>query len=199
MLYLNVCPVLRKGLPILKLALIPLVFVLISSCNKNRGNDVSQEFVKLDAPLEEVLSKITLLIPSSENENGQRVEMTVGSTYTGKYVPPNPLGESDRIRYDFLKQHAVEGNRYIFVVVAYNTGGSGVFYYITAVDKSTLKSVDEIFLDDQPKIEQVVLTTPRTDTVSVTYIERLGAKHDPINTRQKHFVINQGQLQEVSR
>ncbi len=170
------------------LAVIGIAFALTSGCVRN-PDAIPKKFVKLDAPLENVLSKITL----------STHDVAVGDTYTGTIIPPDSEGESDRIEYTFLKQYAVEGTRSIFAIVAYNAGGSGVFHYLTAVDKTTLKSTDEIFLDDRPKIVQVLLTDPKIDTVSVTYIKREGVEYPPKNTIQQHFIVKQGKLQEVSR
>lgn len=162
---------------ILKLVSILLVFPCSIGC-------AQKAFIALDAPLEDVLPHITLIVPESE----EKKEITVGRTYTGEVIPPNPLGESDRIHYYFLKEYAIEADRYIFVIVSYNTGGNGSFYYLTAVDKTTLKSVDEMLLGDRVKIEQVVLTAP--GTVSVTYIERNGVQYDPQHIVQRHFKMS---------
>ena len=66
----------------------------------------------------------------------------------------------------------MEGNRYVFTVVSYNLGGSGTFYYLTAIDKSTLKSVSEVLLGDRVQISSLEVSKPKSDTVKITYKDR---------------------------
>lgn len=174
--------------------LVALMFVVIYGCNQKKNKD----FVKLDAPLEEVLPKITLI---AEVEDGEPVEFTVGSTFHGKVEHVTDSGNTHKFTYSFSNQHVVEGNKYIFAVAAYNWGGSGTFHYLTAIDKTSLKSVSEVLLGDRVKTEKISLTTPDTDTVSITYMDRESGTaftETPDKKKEKHFKMDQGPLQEVS-
>ncbi len=53
---------------------------MIYSCNQNPGDD----FVKLDAPLEEVLPRITVIVPEKQDKDGKALEIIVGKTFKGK-------------------------------------------------------------------------------------------------------------------
>ncbi len=99
-----------------------------------------------------------------------------------------------------LNQHAVEGNRYIYTVVSYNLGGSGTFYYLTAIDKSSLKSVSEVRLGDRVQITSLALSFPRTDTVAINYKDRekgTAFTESPDKDVSKHFHIEQSKLSQV--
>lgn len=170
--------------------------VLICSCNQNPGDD----FVKLDAPLKEVLPKITVIVPDEQDKDGKALEITVGETFKGKAEYLLSDGETHELQYSLLNQHAVEGNRYIYTVVSYNLGGSGTFYYLTAIDKSTLKSVSEVLLGDRVQITSLELSMPRSDTVKITYKDRelrTAFTDKPDKDVTKHFHIEQSKLTEV--
>ena len=145
-----------------------LVVALIVGCKQNRSDD----FVKLEEPLKDVLPKITLIAPEEKDKDGKPLEITVGSEFKGEGEYSIGGGETHKFRYTFLSQYAVEGNKYIYAVVSYNWGGSGNFYYLTAIDKTTLKSVSQFFLGDRVKIESVGFKMDPFDTVSVSYKER---------------------------
>ncbi len=197
MLYQVSDQIFRNFLNANKFVLILLAVVLIFGCNQNRGKD----FIKLDAPLEEVLPQIVLIAPEQQDKNGQPLEITVGSTFSGEGEYGIGDGETHGFRWTFFNQHAVEGNRYIFAVTSYNWGGSGTFYYLTVVDKTTLKSVSEVLLGDRVKIESVALTAPNTDSVSVNYMDResgTAMADTPDKAVEKHFKMDQEQLKEMS-
>ncbi len=170
--------------------------VLILSCNQNPGDD----FVKLDAPLKEVLPKITVIVPGEQDKDGKALEIIVGETFKGKAEYLISEGETHQLDYSVLNQHAVEGNRYIYTVVSYNLGGSGTFYYLTAIDKSTLKSVSEVLLGDRVQITSLELSMPRSDTVKITYKDReqgTAFTENPDKDVSKHFHIEQSKLTQV--
>ena len=170
--------------------------VMICSCNQNTPKD----FVKLDALLEEVLPKITVIVPGEQDKDGKALEITVGETFKGKAEYLLSDGETHELQYALLNQHAVEGNRYIYTVVSYNLGGSGTFYYLTAIDKSTLKSVSEVLLGDRVQISSLELSTPRSDIVKITYKDRelrTAFTDKPDKDVTKHFHIEQSKLTEV--
>ena len=157
-----------------KLVLILLVVVIIYGCNQNRSKKTFKDLVNKDsfASLEDMLPQIVLIAPEQQDKNGQPLEITVGNTFSGEGEYGIGGGETHGFRWTLFNQHAVGGNRYIFAVASYNWGGSGTFYYLTAVDKTTLKSVSEVLLGDRVKIENVTLIAPGTDTVSVNYMDR---------------------------
>ncbi len=171
----------RKLIPIL------LFIFFICGCNQKRGED----FVKLETPLEEALPKITLTVPDIEdNNNDEPIEITVGNSFEGIEEYSIHGDETQKIHYTYHKLHTIEGNKYIFSVVSYNFGGTGTFYYLTAVDKTMLKSVDEVLLGDRIIINKVKLDMPNSDTVTISYTDRkLGTAmtEKPDNPVEKHF------------
>lgn len=178
-----------------KILLVLFFAVMISSCNQNPG-----DFVKLDASLEEVLPRITVSVPEEQDKDGKALEITVGETFKGNAEYLISDGETHELEYSLLSEHVVEGNRYIYTVVSYNLGGSGTFYYLTAIDKSTLKSVDEVLLGDRVQITSLALGMPRSDTVKITYKDReLGTAftEKPDKDVNKHFSMEQSKLTEV--
>ncbi len=174
--------------------LLVFVVILICGCDQKRGED----YVKLDAPLEEVLPKITLVVPE-EKLKTQPIEISVGSTYVGKGEYSIDEDNTHGFQYIFHNKHVVEGNKYIFTVVSYNWGGSGTFYYLTAIDKVTLKSVDEVFLGDRVEIQKISLEKPNSDTVTINYVDRksgtaMTEKSD--KPEEKHYGMHNGELNQ---
>ena len=85
-------------------------------------------------------------------------------------------------------------------MVSYNWGGSGSFYYLTAIDKTTLKSVSQFFLGDRVKIESVEFKMDPSDIVSVSFKERetgtpMAAPPDKLV--EMDFVMHENQLTDV--
>ena len=78
--------------------------------NKLRNGD----FVKLDEPLKDILPKITLIAPEEKNKDGNPLEVTVGSEFSGEGNYSIGGSETHKFQYTFLNQHAVEGNKYIY-------------------------------------------------------------------------------------
>ena len=194
----------RNSLKIHQLLLILLAVVVIYGCNQNRDKETTKDSDKTDGDtsLEDVLPKITLIAPGDyQNKDGQPLEIVVGSAYSGKGEYLLEEGETHGFSYTFFKQHAVEGEKFIFAVAAYNWGGSGTFYYLIAVDKTTFKSVNEVLLGDRVKVESIALTNPNTDTVSINYMDRetgTDMASDPDKAIEKHFKMDQKELKEVS-
>ena len=154
--------------------------------------------VKLDGALEEVLPKITLIIPIKKLDN-QFIEIRVGGTFSGKGEYSIEKDETHEFEFTFHKKHVVEGNKYIFAVVSYNWGGTGTFYYLTAIDKVTLKSVDEAFLGDRVEIEKISLEIPNSDTVTINYNDRkigTAMTEKPDDPIEKHYGASLGELSQ---
>lgn len=171
---------------------------LIFGCNPNHSGD----FVKLDAPLKEVLPKLTLEVPEEEDENGEPIVITVGDAFSGKGEYSIGNGETHEFQYNFFKQHVAEGHSYIFAVVSYNWGGSGTFYYLTAIDKTTLKGDKEYLLGDRVEIKKLA-TAKRpvtSDIVSMTYMDRdseTSMSEKPDKLIEYDFIIKDGELTTV--
>lgn len=81
----------------------------------------------------------------------------------------NKDGRTDSY-YRILSKYAVETNRYIFVPLDGWGGGSGIFRSLHAVDKKTLRTVEEIALGDRSGIWELTVADPSTNTISITYI-----------------------------
>lgn len=173
--------------------IILLSLIVICGCTQTQSGD----FAKLDAPLDEVLPKLTLVAPGENDENGKPIEFTVGDDYSGTREFSIGNGESHEFQYNFFKQHVVEGNRYIFAVVSYNWGGSGTFYYLTAFDKTTLKNVDSVLLGDRIEISSVSLPDRNTDHVSIIYMDResgTSMSENPDKKVDTGFAMHDGKL-----
>ncbi len=197
MLYSSVHQFSRNFLKVFTLVLISLMIVLIYGCIQNRSKD----FIKLDAPLRDVLPKITLVVPEEESKDGKPLEITVGSTFSGEGEYTVGAGETHKFTYTFHKKHVVEANKYIFVVVSYNWGGTGTFYYLTAVEKTTFKGAQAFLLGDRVKIKNVAKFKPfGGDAVTINYEGResgTSMSGKPDKLIEKYFSMERGQLEEL--
>ena len=188
------------------------VFVLPQTSNSSRvtivGKDEvdTEDFVKLDMPLEKMLTKITFTVTHLSGHSNEEVvfEGEGVTCHPDRMVLTQKFEENERTYYPYyilLPQYAVEGNRYIFVPLAQNGGGSGVFWNLNVVDKKTLRSVDDVGLGDRAAVKEVILADVDSDTVSITYIKRevrdRKVVYDPDKAIKKHFRMIQGTLQEV--
>ena len=175
-----------------------------------RVGDSTEGFVKLEMPLEEALTKITFIVTWLSGEGSDEVifEGEGVTRYPDRVVLTQETeiyGRTYYENYTLLTQHAVEGNRYIFVPLAQWGGGSGVFLDLNVVDKKTLRTVDEVALGDRTDVRDVVLADAHSETVTITYIKREvkgiedGYKvvYDPKKAITRYFRMIQGTLQEV--
>lgn len=196
MLYASVHQISQNLLKVITPILIALLIVLMSGCTQTHGKD----FVKLDEPLRKVLPKIILVVPE-EKDKGHPIEITVGNTYSGKGKYTLDEDKTHEFQYTFHKKHVVEGNKYIFAVVSYNWGGTGTFYYLTAVDKTTLKSAHEFLLGDRVKIKKIAMHFPYiSDYVTINYMGResgTSMSEKPDKAIEQHFTIHQGKLTDI--
>ena len=174
------------------------------------AGDSTEGFVKLEMPLQEVLTKITFIVTWLSGEGSDEVifEGENVTHYPDRIVLTQEVevyGRTYYENYTLLTQHAVEGNRYIFVPLAQWGGGSGVFLDLNVVDKKTLRTVDEVALGDRTDVRDVVLADTHNEIVTITYITREvkgiedGYKvvYDPKNAIKRNFRMIQGTLQEV--
>ncbi len=164
------------------------------------------DFIKLKMPLEEVLTKITFIVTDLSGDSNEEVVFEgEGVTRDSDYIHLRKREGDWYSYYTLLTQHAVEGNRYIFVPLAQSGGGSGVFWDLNVVDKKTLRTVDEVSLGDRTDVREVILADAHSDTVTITYIKRevkgiedsYKVVYDPKKAIKKHFRMIQGTLQEV--
>ena len=174
----------------------------------------AEGFIKLGMPLEEALTKITFMYPSLKSGDliGAIIFEGEGVTREKDYIQlKKPIkrvdrwtGEEEVYRhsyYTLLSKYAIESNRYIFVPLGVNGGGSGTFWDLNVVDKKTLRTVEAVGLGDRSRIEEIALADPASDTVTITYIRREIKKgeplHDPKKAIEKHFRMLEGILREV--
>ncbi len=172
----------------------------------------AEGFIELGMPLEEALTKITFMYPSLKSGNliGAIIFEGEGVTRKNDYIQlRKPIkrwwaGEEEAYRhsyYTLLSKYAIEGNRYIFVPLGVNGGGSGTFWDLNVVDKKILRSVESVGLGDRSRIEEIALADAHSDTVTITYIRRKVIKgepsHDPKKAIEKHFRMIEGILREV--
>ena len=122
------------------------VFVLPQTGNSSRvtivGKDEvdTEDFVKLDMPLEKMLTRITFTVTDLSGDSNEEVvfEGEGVTCHPDRMVLTQKFEENERTYYPYyilLPQYAVEGNRYIFVPLAQNGGGTGVFWDLNVVDK----------------------------------------------------------------
>ena len=170
-------------------------------------------FVKLEMPLEEAFTKITFMYPSLKSGDliGAIVFEGEGVTREKDYIKLKEYRKAwtregvsyNRLSsfYILLSKYAVEGNRYIFVPLGVNGGGSGTFWDLNVVDKKTLRTVEAGSLGDRSRIKEIALADAHSDTVTITYIRREVIKgkpaHDPKNAITKHYRMIEGTLREV--
>ncbi|MDE0484078.1 MAG: hypothetical protein OXI67_15985 [Candidatus Poribacteria bacterium] len=196
MLYSRVHQISRYFLKTFILILISYLIVLVYGCNQNRSKD----FIKLDASLRDVLPKITLIVPEEKGKDGKPLEITVGSTFSGEGEYTVGAGETQKFTYTFHKKHVLEGNKYIYAVVSYNWGGTGTFYYLTAINKITLKGDQEFLLGDRVRIKNLAMTKRPMGFVSLNYMGRepgTSMSEKPDKAIEQHFTIHQGKLMDV--
>ncbi len=194
-------PSVESILRTLAFSLFSVAIVFAAGCNQRTATQkTGAGFVKLNTSLEDALAKVTLIVPEmSGDESGTPIEVVVGAAFTGEGMYDIGGGETHGFRYTLLSQYAVEGNRYLFVPVGYNWGGSGTFFFLTAVDKATLKSVSEADLGDRVRVQKAALASPRSDSVAITYLARGDyGVYDPSKAVEIRFKMVDSRLQEVS-
>ncbi len=166
----------------------------------------AEDFVKLEMPLEEALTKITFVVTWLSGEGSDEVIFQGENViHTPDYIELRIPYEDDSGRYSsykILTKYAVETNRYIFVPLDEWGGGSGIFRSLHAVDKKTLRTVEEIALGDRSRLKEIILADAATNTVSITYIRREVIKgkptHDPNKAIKAHLRMIDGKLRDVA-
>ena len=134
----------------------------------------AEDFVKLEMPLEEALTKITFVVEWLSGDGSTEVIFQGENVIrTPDYIEFRRPYENDSSRYSsykILTKYAAETNRYIFVPLDDWGGGSGIFRSLHAVDKKTLRTVEEIALGARSGIWGLTVADSSTNTISITYI-----------------------------
>ena len=163
----------------------------------------AEDFVKLEIPLEEALTKITFIVTWLSGEGSDEVIFEgEGVIRTSDYIELRS-DEDEHGRYSYhkiLPKYAVEGNRYIFVPLVEGGGGSGAFWNLHVVDKKTLRTVDYIGLGDRTRIKEIILADASTNTVSIIYSPREVTDSKGLYPKKaitKHFRMIEGIAREV--
>ena len=166
----------------------------------------AEDFVKLEMPLEEALTKITFSVTWLSGDGSTEVNFQGENVIrTPDYIELRIPYENDSSRYSsykILTEYAVETNRYIFVPLDYWGGGSGIFRSLHVVDKKTLRTVEEIMLGDRSGIRELTVADPSTNTISITYIREedwRGNLTDSLDKAIKgHLRMIDGKLRDVA-
>ena len=166
----------------------------------------AEGFIRLGMPLEEVLTKITFVVTWLSGEGSDEVIFEgEGVIHTPDYIELRIPYEDDSGRYSsykILTKYAVETNRYIFVPLDDWGGGSGIFRSLHAVDKKTLRTVEEIALGGRSGIWELTVADPSTNTISITYIREedwRGNLTDSLDKAIKgHLRMIDGKLRDVA-
>ena len=166
----------------------------------------AEDFVKLEMPLEEALTKITFVVEWLSGEGSDEVIFEgEGIIRTPDYIELRIPYEDDSGRYSsykILTKYAVETNRYIFVPLDDWGGGSGIFRRLHAVDKKTLRTVEEIALGDRSGIWELTVADPSTNTISITYVREEDWRGNFTDSRDKaikgHLRMIDGKLRDVA-
>ena len=166
----------------------------------------AEGFIKLEMPLEEALTKITFVVTWLSGDGSDEVIFEgEGVIRTSDYIELRIPYEDDSGRYSsykILSKYAVETNRYIFVLLDDWGGGSGVFRSLHAVDKKTLRTVEEIALGGRSGIWGLTAADPATNTIAMTYIREedwRGNLEDSIDKAiTGHLRMIEGKLRDVA-
>ena len=166
----------------------------------------AEGFIKLEMPLEEALTKTTFVVEWLSGEGSNEVVFEgEGVIRTSDYIELRIPYEDDSGRYSsykILTKYAVETNRYIFVPLDDWGGGSGIFRSLHAVDKKTLRTVEEIALGGRSGIWGLTAADPATNTIAMTYIREedwRGNLTDSIDKAIKgHLRMIDGKLRDVA-
>ena len=165
----------------------------------------AEDFVKLEMPLEEALTKITFVVEWLSGDGSTEVIFQGENVIrTPDYIEFRRPYENDSSRYSsykILTKYAAETNRYIFVPLDDWGGGSGIFRRLQVVDKKTLRTVDYIGLGDRSRLKEITLADASTNTISITYIRReiKGGKvvYDRDKATKRHLRMIEGKLRDV--
>ena len=166
----------------------------------------AEDFVKLEMPFEEALTKTTFVVEWLSGDGSTEVIFQGENVIrTPDYIELRIPYENDSSRYSsykILTEYAVETNRYIFVPLDDWGGGSGIFRSLHVVDKKTLRTVEAIALGARSGIWGLTVADPSTNTISITYIREedwRGNLTDSLDKAIKgHLRMIDGKLRDVA-
>ena len=166
----------------------------------------AEDFVKLEMPLGEALTKITFVVTWLSGEGSTEVifqgENVIRTSDKIELRIPYENDSSRYSSYKILTKYAVETNRYIFVPLDYWGGGSGIFRSLHVVDKKTLRTVEEITLGDRSGIWGLTAADPSTNTIAMTYIRKEDWRGNLTDSIDKaitgHLRMIDGKLRDVA-
>ncbi|MDE0322941.1 MAG: formylglycine-generating enzyme family protein, partial [Candidatus Poribacteria bacterium] len=166
----------------------------------------AEGFIKLEMPLEEALTKITFVVTWLSGDGSTEVNFQGENVIrTPDYIELRIPYEDDSGRYSsykILTEYAVETNRYIFVPLDDWGGGSGIFRSLHAVDKKTLRTVEEIALGGRSGIWGLTAADPATNTIAMTYIREEDWRGNLADSLDKaitgHLRMIEGKLRDVA-
>ncbi|MCY3552801.1 MAG: formylglycine-generating enzyme family protein [Candidatus Poribacteria bacterium] len=165
-----------------------------------------EDFVKLEMPLEEALIKTTFVVRWLSGDGSTEVNFQGENVIrTPDYIELRIPYEDDSGRYSsykILTEYAVETNRYIFVPLDDWGGGSGIFRSLHAIDKKTLRTVEEIALGGRSGIWGLTAADPATNTIAMTYIREEDWRGNLTDSLDKaitgHLRMIEGKLRDVA-
>ena len=176
-----------------------ILFLLMPVCLLSCGKSVN--FIKLDAPVTTILPDVMLTVPElTATEQGHPIEFVIGNeknqyqsdVFYGQSGYKDTQGELQTFDYLVHFSDVVQTDKYIFVPVGYSWGGTGLFYYLTAIDKLTLVGVNSAYIGDRVKIVNLKVIDTGTDTVAITYIEHYAGNTYPSEKKRiKRLAIDQ--------
>lgn len=141
----------------------------------------SVDFIKLDMTVRNILPQVVLTVPElSDTDQGHPFQFVIGTEntryqegiYYGQSMYKSWENELQSFDYLVYSSEAVQTERYIFVPVGYGYGGTGLFSYLTAIDKRNLIGLNSVYIGDRVKIVNVKVIDSCTDTVVINYIEQ---------------------------
>lgn len=168
--------------------------------------EAAEGFIKLEMPLEEALTKTTFVVEWLSGDGSTEVIFQGENVIrTSDYIELRIPYEDDSGRYSsykILTEYAVETNRYIFVPLDDWGGGSGIFRSLHAVDKKTLRTVEEIALGGRSGIWGLTAADPATNTIAMTYIREEDWRGNLTDSLDKaitgHLRMIDGKLRDVA-
>lgn len=141
--------------------------------------------LKKEPSLDALLQKTTFL--QTDLSGDSVIELVFDNTYKIE----NNEGEV----YRLLRDHAIAGEKYIFVIISESGGGSGVFRDLHAVDKQTLRTLDSVAIGDRARIEKMTLIDEPNEILSITFSTK-GDAYKASEKVEKTFRINDSNLLE---
>ena len=185
----------KKGIGFLLMA-----FVCLWGCSQSG-------FIALNMPLEEALTKTTFIVQWRGDHEPVEVIFQGENVYsTQDYIRRRKIHPHYSARmgfYKILTKYAVETDRYIFVPLDNNSGGTLTLRSLHVVSKNTLRTVDSQRLIERKGIWGMRVVDSATDTIQITYILKEDWRETFENSRHKakqaHFRMLNGKLIDMEK